>query len=123
MEPDEQTVRRLEDARYDALISGDHTAFAAMCHPRLLYTHSSGGTDTLATLLPKLEARFYVYHSIDHPIDRIVIEGDVALVLGEMNADITAGGVDKQLRNKCLAVWLRTGSTWQFLAYQPSRLG
>ena len=51
---------------------------------------------------------------------RLIGHGDVVLVLGEMNADITAGGVRKQLRNSCLAVWVRDGATWKLLAYQPT---
>ncbi|HEY1485673.1 MAG TPA: nuclear transport factor 2 family protein [Micromonosporaceae bacterium] len=120
MNQDETAVRRLEDERYDALRRGDLDAFAACCHPRLLYTHSSGGTDTLKSYLDKLRAGYYVYHSIEHPIERVVIEGDVALVQGEMNADITAGGVDKPLRNACLAVWVRSEGTWKLIAYQPT---
>jgi ketosteroid isomerase-like protein len=46
--------------------------------------------------------------------------GDTALVLGEMNADLTAGGVRKQLRNNALAVWVRDGGTWKLIGYQPT---
>jgi ketosteroid isomerase-like protein len=121
METDEDAIRRLEEERYDAVLRGDVAAFAACCHPELLYTHSTGITDTLDSYLGKL-AGYYVYHSIDHPITRIVISGDVALVLGEMNADITAGGIEKRLHNLSLAVWTRAGDTWKFLAYHPTPL-
>jgi ketosteroid isomerase-like protein len=123
METDESAIRRLEDERYDALLRGDITAFAAHCHSQLLYTHSSGGTDTLESYLAKLREGFYVYHSIDHPISQIVITDDVALVLGEMNADITTGGTEKRLHNKCLAVWVRNETSWSLLAYAPTPLG
>jgi len=104
------------------MLRGDVAAFEALCHPELLYTHSSGATDTLESYMDKLTQRYYVYHSIDHPIERVVVTGDVALVLGEMNAEITSGGVEKTLRNKCLAVWVRSESTWKLLAYQPTRV-
>jgi len=122
IDQDANMVRGLEDQRYDAMLRGDVAAFEALCHPELLYTHSSGGTDTLRSLVDKLTERYYVYHEIDHPVDRVVITGDVALVLGEMNAEITSGGVEKSLRNKCLAVWVRSESTWKLLAYQPTRI-
>lgn len=32
----------------------------------------------------------------------------MALVVGEMNADISANGADKVLANRCLAVWKKT---------------
>jgi hypothetical protein len=40
-----------------------------------------------------------------------LVSGDAALALGEMNADLTVGGVRKQLRNSSLAVWVRDGET------------
>ena len=89
-------------------------------HPDLRYTHSNAVVDTLDSYLAKCRDGFYVYHSVDHPIDKITVIGDVALVFGEMKADLTAGGTHKQLDNGSLAVWTRTGPTWRLLAFQPT---
>jgi ketosteroid isomerase-like protein len=118
----EATIRALEDARYDAVVRGDIAAFVELAHPDLTYTHSTGTVDTLDTYREKLESGFYDYHRIDHPIDRIVIVGDTALVIGEMHADITAGGTRKTLANRALAVWVRVNGAWRLLAYQPTVL-
>jgi ketosteroid isomerase-like protein len=118
----EATIRALEDARYDAVVRGDIAAFAELAHPELTYTHSNGSVDTLDSYREKLESGFYDYHRIDHPIDRIVVEGDTALVIGEMHADITAGGTRKTLANRALAVWVRVAGAWRLLAYQPTVL-
>jgi ketosteroid isomerase-like protein len=118
----EATIRALEDARYDAVVRGDIAAFVELAHPDLTYTHSTGTVDTLDSYRGKLESGFYDYHRIDHPIDRIVIVGDTALVIGEMHADITAGGTRKTLANRALAVWVRVDGVWRFLAYQPTVL-
>jgi ketosteroid isomerase-like protein len=117
---DVQTISELEDRRFDAIVAGDFDGFAAVCHPDLMYTHSNGVTDTLASYLDKCRSGFYVYHAVDHPVTRTVIVGDVALVLGEMNADLTAGGTRKQLRNSSLAVWVRDAEEWKLIAYQPT---
>ena len=37
-----------------------------------------------------------------------------------MNADLTVGGRSKRLNNASLAVWVREGSSWKFIAYQPT---
>jgi ketosteroid isomerase-like protein len=116
----ETTIRDLEDARYDALVRGDIPAFVELAHPELAYTHSDGSVDTLDSYREKLESGYYVYHRIDHPVDRIVVEGDTALVVGEMHADITANGTRKALANRALAVWVRVDGSWRFLAYQPT---
>jgi len=117
---DVQAIRALEDRRYDAVVAGDFDGFAAVCHPDLIYTHSNGVTDTLAAYLEKCRSGYYVYHAVDHPVAKIVIVGDLALVLGEMNADLTSGGTRKQLRNSSLAVWVRVAEDWKLIAYQPT---
>ncbi|HEX6351359.1 nuclear transport factor 2 family protein [Actinophytocola sp.] len=119
-EKDVETITALERQRFDAVVAGDFDAFAAVAHPELMYTHSNGVTDTLESYMRKCRDGFYVYHQIDHPITKIVITGDVALVLGEMNADLTSGGTRKQLKNASLAVWVRAGDSWQLIAYQPT---
>ena len=120
MHHDEQAIRDLEDRRYAAMTAGDFDGFAAVCHPDLIYTHSTAVTDTLGSYLEKCRAGYYVYHRIEHPVSQVVIAGDTALVLGEMNADLTAGGVRKQLRNSCLAVWVRGEGGWTLIGYQPT---
>jgi ketosteroid isomerase-like protein len=116
------TIRGLEDERYAAVIEGDFDRFAALAHPDLTYTHSNGAVDSLDSYRGKVETGYYVYHRIDHPIDRIVVAGDTALVVGEMHADITAGGVRKTLANRALAVWVRGDGGWRLIAYQPTVL-
>jgi uncharacterized protein (TIGR02246 family) len=119
---DADRIRELEDRRYAAVIAGDFDAFAALAHPDLAYTYSTGGLDDLASHLAKCAGGYYVYPRIEHPIDRIAVVGDTAVVVGEMHADITAGGVRKTLANWALAVWVRVAGDWKLLAYQPTVL-
>jgi Domain of unknown function (DUF4440) len=44
--PSDKEILALEDKRYAAMSSGDFAALEAMLHDKLLYTHSSGLTDT-----------------------------------------------------------------------------
>jgi len=115
-----EIIRSLEDSRYEAIIAGNFDRFAELAHPDLVYTHSNGSTDTLDSYLEKCRNGYYVYHRVDHPIDFLRVIDDVALVVGEMNADITANGADKVLTNRCLAVWKKTTDGWRLLAYQPT---
>jgi uncharacterized protein (TIGR02246 family) len=120
VDKDERTIRELEDRRYAAVVAGDFDGFAALCHPDLIYTHSTAVSDTLGSYVEQCRSGYYVYHRIDHPVSRIVVAGDTALVLGEMHADLTAGGVRKQLHNSSLAVWVREGGSWKLIGYQPT---
>ena len=47
----DKEILALEDKRYAAMCGGDFAALEAMLHDELLYTHSSGVTDTKATWL------------------------------------------------------------------------
>lgn len=117
-----ETILDLEKQRYAAVIRGDFQHFADLAHPDLVYAHSNGVVDTLQSYLDKCKEGFYVYHQIEHPVASIRVLGDTVLVIGEMNAEITAGGVRKTLRNKSIAVWTRRGNAWELYAYQPTPL-
>jgi len=117
-----EAIRRVEDARYAAVVAGDFDAFAALAHPDLAYTHSNGVVDTVQSYREKVESGYYVYHRVDHPVDRITVVGDTAIVVGEMHAEITAGGTEKRLANRCTATWVRQSGRWLLLAYAPTVL-
>lgn len=117
---DTEEILALEDRRYDAIVAGDLDAFAAVCLPDLIYTHSSATTDTLESYVEKVKSGHYVYHRIEHPVDKVVVSGDTALVLGRMVASISVAGTPKELDNTSLAVWVREAGTWKFAAYAPT---
>ena len=117
---DEQDILSLEDLRYEAVLMADFDAFAQLCHEELVYAHSNGERDDLWGYVDKCRQGVYVYHRIDHPVEQVKILGDVALVLGEMKAELTIRGTRTELDNSALAVWIRVGSSWKLLAYQPT---
>ncbi|MDP9936765.1 ketosteroid isomerase-like protein [Paenarthrobacter nicotinovorans] len=117
---DIDVVRALEDRRYQAIVDADYDTFQALCHDRLVYTHSRGDRDSLTSYMEKLRNGCYRYHRIDHPVEDIILIGDTAVVLGEMNADITVNGLDKTLNNTALSVWIKEDRNWKLLAYQPT---
>ena len=117
---DEQDVLSLEDLRYEAVLRSDFDAFATLCHDELVYAHSNGERDDLGSYIDKCRQGVYVYHRVDHPVEQVKILGDVALVMGDMHADLTIRGKRTELDNSALAVWIRMGSSWKLLAYQPT---
>ena len=65
---------------------------------------------------------YYVYHRIDHPVERVEIVGDAAVVVGRMTADLDSGGVRKSIDCLAIAVWTRSEDGWRLLAYAPTPL-
>ena len=117
---DEQDILALEDRRYEAVLRADFEAFADLCHEELVYAHSNGERDDLGSYMEKCRQGVYIYHRIDHPVEQVKIIGNVGLVMGEMQADLTIKGTHTSLDNTALAVWVRDGSSWKLLAYQPT---
>jgi hypothetical protein len=119
-EDDVRAVLAAEDRRYDALLGPDLPTLERLFHERLSYAHSSGVRDTKAEYLAKIENGYYVYSRIDHPVERVDVVGDSAVVVGRMTADLTVAGTPKTIDNLALAVWTRATGEWQLLAYAPT---
>jgi hypothetical protein len=85
-------VLAAEDRRYEALLGPDLPTLEKLFHDRLSYAHSSGVRDTKAEYLEKIESGYYDYARIDHPVERVDVVGDTALVVGRMTADLTVPG-------------------------------
>lgn len=120
MQDDHATIAALEEQRYQAMHRGDLGTFAQLAHPDLVYVHSNGVKDNLASYLEKCRQGLYLYHRIEHQVHEVRRLGDSALAFGEMKADITSHGVAKTLHNRTLSVWLKTGARWELVAYQPT---
>ena len=119
---DVQAVLAAEDRRYRAMVDGDLDTLAELLADGVCYTHSSGSRDTRDEYLAKLRSRYYVYRRAEHPVDRVEVTGDTAIVVGRMTALVDVAGVPKSLDNLALAVWTRAGGAWRLLAYAPTAL-
>ena len=119
-EDDVAAVLAAEDRRYEALLGPDLPALQQLFHDRLSYAHSSGVRETKAEYLGKIESGYYDYQRIDHPVDRVEVLGDTAIVVGRMTSDLAVRGTPKTIDNLALAVWTRATGEWQLLAYAPT---
>ena len=82
-------IRTLENERYAAMIAGDAGALDRLLSDRLVYGHSNAARDSKDSFLERVRDRTFVYESIDHPEERIIIAGGAAVVLGAMIAGCT----------------------------------
>jgi hypothetical protein len=122
-DPDDvRAVLAAEDRRYAAMLDADLTTLEALCADELSYAHSSGARDTRDQYLGKVRSGYYVYRRIDHPVERVAVVGDSALVVGRMTADLDVEGIPRTIDNLALAVWTRASGTWRLLAYAPTPL-
>jgi ketosteroid isomerase-like protein len=111
-----------EDLRYRAMLEADLATLDELCSDQLSYAHSSGARDTKAQYLEKVRSGYYDYKRIDHPVERVEVVGDTAIVVGRMTADLTVDGTPKTIDNLALSVWSRASGEWRLLAYAPTTL-
>lgn len=119
---DIQGVLAAEERRYRAMLEGDLDALDRLLADEVSYAHSSGVRDTKDEYLAKVRSGYYVYRRIDHPVERVEVVGDTAVVVGRMAADLDVDGVPKSIDNLALAVWARRDGQWVLLGYAPTRL-
>jgi hypothetical protein len=119
---DVQDVLAAEDRRYRAMQDGDLATLDELCADALSYAHSSGTRDTKSEYLGKIGSGYYAYRRIDHPVERVEVVGDTAIVVGRMTSDVEVQGVLKTIDNLALAVWTRQSGGWRLLAYAPTTL-
>ena len=119
---DAAAVLAAEDRRYRAMVETDLVALDQLLDDRLSYAHSSGARDTKDEYLAKVRSGYYDYLRIDHPVERVEVIGDTAMVVGRMTCDLTVQGTPKTIDNLALAVWVRTAGEWRLLAYAPTTL-
>jgi ketosteroid isomerase-like protein len=114
----ENEILALEDRRFDAMIKGDFGALDKLVHDELLYTHSSGLTDTKKTWMESMRSGKVKYKSAATSERQVRFFGDVALVRGKAAIEAEIGGQPRSLRLLFLNAWVRTPQGWKFAAWQ-----
>ena len=114
-------VLAAEERRYRAMVEADLDVLDRLLADEVSYAHSSGVRDTKSEYLGKLRSGYYVYRRVDHPVERVEVVGDTAVVVGRMTADVDVDGAPKAIDSLALAVWVKRDGGWQLLAYAPTR--
>jgi ketosteroid isomerase-like protein len=114
----EKEVLGLEDKRFAAMIARDFASLEQLVHEELLYTHSSGVTDTKASWLESMKSGKVKYKSAACSERQVRFFGDVALIRGRAAIEAEIGGQPRSLRLLFLNAWTRTPQGWKFAAWQ-----
>ena len=118
----EKDILGLEDKRFAAMITRDFAALDKVVHDELLYTHSSGVTDTKASWIESMRSGRVKYKSVQCSERQVRFFGEVALTRGRAALEVEIGGEPKSLRLLFLNAWTRTPQGWKFVAWQSCPL-
>ena len=117
-----QAVLAAEADRYRAMVDGDVDALRRMCDPALRYVVSSGETESLESWLAKIGDGRFRYERIEHPVDRVDIRGELAVVSGRMHAHGKMDGVMTTIASVTTGVLVRDGASWRLLIFHATRM-
>ena len=118
----EKAILDLEDRRFAAMLAKDFAALEPMVHEELLYTHSSGVTDTKASWLDSMRSGKTNYKQASCSERKVRLLGDMALITGRANLEVEIDGKPKSLRLLFLNAWTKTPQGWKFVAWQSTPL-
>jgi ketosteroid isomerase-like protein len=120
---EKEEILALDDKRFGAMIGRDFKALQAMVHDDLLYTHSSGVTDTKASWLESMQSGKTKYKSVNCTERKVRVIGEVALVTGRATIEAEIGGQPRSLKLLFLNAWAKTPQEgWKFVAWQSTPL-
>ena len=119
---DRESIRKLEDQRYAAMIAGDAATLDKLLADSLVYTHSYGGADGKASYLDGVRAKQWVYKKIERPKENIQLHGDCAVVTGQIRIELLSDGKPRTLNSAYTNVWINGPKGWQMVAWQSTPL-
>ena len=118
----EQEILGHEDKRWGAMTGKDWKMLDGLLHEQLLYTHSSGVTDTKAVWMDAMKSGRTNYKSAKHSDRKVRMFGDNALVTGKAQVEVDVNGQAKTLKLCYLNVWTKTPHGWKFVGWQSTPL-
>ncbi len=119
---DKQAVEQAEKSWAKAVVAADLAALEKIFADDLVYTHSSGVTDTKADYISKLRSGQMKYLSVDYDSMTVKVYGNTATVQSKARIKATSGtnSIDSNLI--MLHVWIKNAGSWQLVAHQSTRL-
>jgi ketosteroid isomerase-like protein len=113
-------IKKLEDRRFQAMIDSDFDALDKLLGDDLIYTHSTGQSDSRAEYITQLKRGAFKYLKIERPIENIQVYGDTVVVTGHMKMDALVGGKPRLLNGRYTDVWIRGPKGWQMEVWQST---
>src|SRR5215510_14804800 len=111
-------IHKLEDRRYQALIDSDFETLDKLLGDDLIYTHSSGQSDTRVEYIGLCKKGVFQYRAIERPIENIQVYGTTVVVTGHAKMDVFIEGNAKLLNSRYTNVWVKEARRWQMVAWQ-----
>ena len=104
------------------MLAKDIKTLERLLDGELVYMHSSGVADSKESYVRGLRDGVWDYQRIARTEQAVKISGDTALVFNRLAISIKVRGVQKELDNRALAVWVRCDGAWRLVALQSAAI-
>ena len=115
-------IKKLEDRRFQAMIDGDFGTLDKLLGDDLIYTHSTGQSDTRAEYIALCKKGVFKYLKIERPVENIQVYDDTVVVTGRARMEVTVDGNPKVLNSSYTNVWIKGVKGWQMVAWQSTAI-
>jgi hypothetical protein len=111
---------RAEDARYAAQTTGDFAAMQRLFGDELLYTHSTGRSDSKASYIEQQRSKSVVYRSMQRSNVNVRTYGCIAIITGNGHYEVTTNGKDSTVDLLFHSIWAKRDGGVQFVSWEST---
>ena len=115
-------IEAMETRRWAAQIGEDMEALDELFHTGLTYTHSNAIVEDRASYLNSIKNKVFDYRKADRSDTKIVVEGPTGVVTGRAQIAVVVGGQERALNARYIAVWVKVGDDWKFVAWESTSI-
>ena len=117
-----EQVRATQAARFQAMLNADVAALNNVLADDLIYAHTTGTIDSKSSMIDNIGSGAIDYELIEPTDVRIRLYGDVAVVTGSANMQVSVGDQIHQVFIRFIEVYVARDDQWQLVSWQSTRV-
>jgi ketosteroid isomerase-like protein len=116
----EQDIDRIEDRRYQAMMTSDLSALAEILADEFVYHQPTGRAATKTSYIEQLRSGEVKINEARRHDVTIHVYGDIATAMGMTHLDLELKGEHREVELRYLNVWALRDGRWQLVARQSA---
>lgn len=117
----EAEVKKAESAWTTAVKAGDRAGLEKIMSDDLVYTHSTGVSETRTQYLDKLKSGAQKYAGLDYNQMKVRTWGNSAVVNGVLHMTGATNGTPFDNTVLVTHVWVKQGNAWKLVSHQTTK--
>jgi len=117
-----EQVRATQAARFQAMLNADVAALNNVLADDLIYAHTTGTIDSKSSMIDNIGSGAIDYELIEPTDVRIRLYGDVAVVTGSANMQVSVVDQIHQVFIRFIEVYVARDDQWQLVSWQSTRV-